>query len=156
MREMKIIAVRRWLAGILLVVCVVMGAGAVEGEKPVRVGIAWQQSADNFVRAIKAVKAAGGVPVILDQMRPTGFDYDGTELQEKYMDENGILLQQYADIVKRDTYHGTDIEQKCRAFKQWFSLGVATSALPYLPHRSRGTALKRNVTTRRLATCQSI
>ena len=114
---------RRWLAGMLLVVCVVMSAGAVEGEKAVRVGIAWQQSADNFARAVKAVKAAGGIPVILDQVRPAGFDYDGTELQAKYMDENGILLQQYADIVKRETYHGTDIERMMQDIQAVVFLG---------------------------------
>ena len=99
-------------------------AGSVmNGGQPVRVGIAWQQSADNFARVIQAVKAAGGVPVILDQMRPAGFDYDGTELQAKYMDENGILLQQYADIVKRETYHGTDIEQKMLGIQAVVFLG---------------------------------
>ena len=139
------------MAGIVLAVCVVVSAGAVEGEKAVRVGIAWQQSADNFARAIKAVKAAGGVPVILDQMRPCGFDYDGTELQAKYMDENGILLQQYADIVKRETYHGTDIEQMMQGIQAVVFLGGGdiSPTLFATPEPWHGIEAERNYQTTR-------
>lgn len=139
------------MAGIVLAVCVVVSAGAVEGEKAVRVGIAWQQSADNFARAIKAVKAAGGVPVILDQIRPCGFDYDGTELQAKYMDENGILLQQYADIVKRETYHGTDIEQMMQGIQAVVFLGGGdiSPTLFATPEPWHGIEAERNYQTTR-------
>lgn len=103
-----------FLITISLVVGAAINGWAADQAAEVTVGIAWQQKASNFYRAIQAIKAAGGKPVILPQMRPAGFDYDGTEIQAKYLDGNGILLQQYADMVKRDTYHGTDIDSVMR------------------------------------------
>lgn len=80
-------------------------------RSPVRVGIAWQRSTDNYQRAMMAIKAAGGEPVLLGQMRPAGFEYDSTGISVRYVDDNGVLLQPYADIVKRDTYHGTRADE---------------------------------------------
>ena len=80
-------------------------------RSPVRVGIAWQRSADNYRRAMMAIRAAGGEPVLLDQMRPVGFEYDSTGISDRYVDRDGMLLQPYADIVKRDTYHGTAADE---------------------------------------------
>lgn len=73
----------------------------------VRVGIAWQPYEGNYDRVVRSIRAAGGEPVILGQLRPVGVDYDGAEVAERCLDENGILLQDYADTVKRDTWHGT-------------------------------------------------
>lgn len=141
----------KWTVTAMVLLCFALSGWAGDENRPVRVGIAWQQSADNFARAIKAVKAAGGVPVILDQIRPAGFDYDGTELQEKYLDENGILLQQYADIVKRDTYHGTDIEQKMQGIQAVVFLGGGdiSPTLFATPERWHGIEAERNYQTTR-------
>ncbi|MBQ5410041.1 MAG: hypothetical protein IIU17_09020 [Muribaculaceae bacterium] len=84
---------------------------ACAGDGIVRVGMAWQRQAYNYDRVARSIIAAGGVPVILEQTRPAGFDYDGENLSTIYLDENGILLQQYATIVKKLTYHGSNIEQ---------------------------------------------
>jgi len=94
------------IAVILVTVC--LSAVATDGKTAVRVGIAWQPSADNYERTMLAIRAAGGEPVLLDQMRPAGFEYDSMALSPKYVDEMGVLCQQYADIVKRNTYHGTN------------------------------------------------
>lgn len=128
-----------------------MSAQAGDDTAAVKVGIAWQQSADNFKRAIQAVKAAGGVPVILDQMRPAGFEYDGTELQPKYLDKNGILLQHYADIVKRDTYHGTNIEQVMQGIQAVIFLGGGdiSPTLFATPQPWHGIEAERNYQTTR-------
>ena len=83
----------------------------VSGGEAVRVGIAWQPTEVSYERAILAIEQAGGEAVILPQMRPAGFEYDGTRLCPKYVDEMGVLRQEYADIVKRDTYHGTDADE---------------------------------------------
>ena len=86
-------------------------SSACAGDGIVRVGMAWQRQAYNYDRVARSIIAAGGVPVILEQTRPAGFDYDGENLSPVYLDENGILLQQYATIVKKLTYHGSNIEQ---------------------------------------------
>ena len=76
----------------------------------VRVGMAWQPNEAAFERVIMSIEAAGGEAVILPQMRPAGFEYDSIALCAEYVDEMGVLLQQYADIVKRGTYQGTDAD----------------------------------------------
>lgn len=96
---------RHWIATLLLVVSLAVAAG--EGTR-IRVGLAWQPNEAAYERVVLSIEAAGGEAVILPQLRPAGFDYDNMTLCPKYTDEMGVLLQQYADIVKRDTYHGTD------------------------------------------------
>lgn len=102
----------RLTATFALFVCMTIGVQlyAQKTESCTRIGIAWQPSTDNNDRAIHAILEAGGIPVLLDQIRPAGFDYLGNSLADKYVDENGILLQEYADVVKRDTYHGSTAE----------------------------------------------
>lgn len=96
---------------------------ALAGEVPVRVGIAWQPSSDNYYRAMLAIRAAGGEPVILGQMRPAGFDYDSMALCAKYVDEMGVFRQEYADYVKRDTYHGTHADSLMQGVQAVVFLG---------------------------------
>ena len=86
-------------------------AFAVNAGEAVRVGIAWQPNAGSYDRAILSIEHAGGEAVILPQLRPAGFDYDGMVLCPKYTDEMGVLCQEYADIVKRETYHGTNADE---------------------------------------------
>ena len=94
-----------------IVVMSLMVAFTACGEETVRVGIAWQPTAANYDRVILSIEQAGGEAVILPQMRPAGFEYDGEELCSKYTDEMGVLRLDYADIIKRDTYHGTHIDE---------------------------------------------
>lgn len=100
---------RNWAVGLLvLVVSFVATAGDVA---QVRVGIAWQPTDAAYDRAILSIEQAGGEAVILPQICPAGFEYDDMILCPKYIDEMGVLRQEYADIIKRDTYHGTDIAE---------------------------------------------
>ena len=103
---MKHSFLRYWTLGLL---ALTVALAATAGDK-VRVGLAWQPNEAARERVILSIEAAGGEAVILPQMRPAGFDYDGINLTPKYTDENGVLRQEYADIVKRETYHGTDAE----------------------------------------------
>ena len=79
------------------------------GDK-VRVGIAWQPNAGSYERVVMSIEQAGGEAVILPQLRPAGFEYDGMVLSAKYVDEIGVLRQEYADFVKTHTYHETDAD----------------------------------------------
>jgi len=94
-----------WILG-LLALAVSLTAIAGDGQR-VRVGLAWQPTATSYERVVLSIEAAGGEAVILPQLRPAGFDYDGMKISPRYVDENGVLRQEFADIVKRDTYHGT-------------------------------------------------
>ena len=89
----------------------------------VRVGMAWQPTPKAYDRVARSIELAGGVAVILPQMRPSSFDYDDDELQKKYLDNDGVLLLQYAEIVKRDTYHGTAIDSLMRGIDAVVFLG---------------------------------
>lgn len=100
---------RYWVI-VLLALVVSLSATADDGSR-VRVGIAWQPSDAAYDRVVRSIELAGGEAVILPQLRPAGFDYDGAKINPKYVDAAGVLLQPYADIVKRDTYHGTDADE---------------------------------------------
>ena len=100
----------RYWAVVLLTSLVAFTVIAGDGTR-VRVGMAWQPNEAAYNRVILSIEAAGGEAVILPQMQPAGFEYDSTALCPKYIDESGVLLQEYAGIVKRDTYHGTDIAE---------------------------------------------
>ncbi len=93
------------MLAVLLCVCNVASADDV-----VRVGMAWQPNEKAYDRVVRSIELAGGEAVILPQMRPVGFEYEDSVLQAKYLDNDGVLLQQYAYKVKRDTYHGTAID----------------------------------------------
>lgn len=78
-----------------------------------RIGIAWRgdEGAEKKKAVARAIEAAGGIAVPLGQIKADGFDYEGSTLKPEYTDENGILLQLYADIVKNDTYNGSNAEE---------------------------------------------
>ena len=77
----------------------------------VRVGLAWQPKASAYERVVTSVELAGGEAVILPQVRPARFDYDGDVLAGKYLDGDGVLLPEWADRVKRDTYRGAGLDE---------------------------------------------
>jgi len=110
---------------ILWVTLILLAAinGEATGDRQVRVGVAWQQLASNRERVAMSIRAAGGEPVFLPQMRPAGFEYVGDEVHPRYLDKQGVLLQPYADIVKRDTYRGTDIDSVMRDIQAVVFLG---------------------------------
>lgn len=106
MRKMHL---RYWIL-VLAAFAVSLAVTAGDGAR-VRVGLAWQPNEAARERVILSIEQAGGEAVFLPQLRPAGFEYEGMTLCPKYVDEMGVLLQPYAGIVKRDTYHGTDVEE---------------------------------------------
>lgn len=83
----------------------------VTSGEAVRVGIAWQPNEAAYERVVLSIEQAGGEAVLLPQLRPAGFEYDGVALCPSYTDEMGVLRQQYADVVKRETYQGTGADE---------------------------------------------
>ena len=112
---------RYWM--LVLVVWVTSFAVTADDSTPVRVGLAWQPNEAAYERVIMSVEAAGGEAVILPQMRPDGFEYDDMALSEKYVDEMGVLKQEFADAVKRETYHGTEADSLMQGVQAVVFLG---------------------------------
>ena len=108
----------------LAVIWLAVGMSAIAGEVvPVRIGIAWQPTEASYARAILSIEQAGGEAVILPQIRPAGFEYDDMVLCPKYVDEMGVLRQEYADIIKSETYHGTSIAELLQGVQAVVFLG---------------------------------
>ena len=128
---------RYWSAIVLSLVVFAMSGG-----EAVRVGIAWQPNVSSYDRVILAIEQAGGEAVILPQLRPAGFDYDGMVLSPKYVDEMGVLRLEYAEIVKRDTYHGTDADELLAGVQAVVFLGGGdiSSTLFAIPQTWHGIA----------------
>lgn len=84
---------------------------ATDDETCIRIGIAWRAdtTSTSFVSTVKAIREAGCEPVVLPMLKCPALEYDGDQLAARHLDEHGILLQEYADIIKRDTYKGVDI-----------------------------------------------
>ena len=96
---------------IVLVAFAVSLAATASDDVRVRVGLAWQPNDAAYDRVVLSIEQAGGEAVVLPQMRPAGFDYDSMVICPKYVDEMGVLNQEYADIVKQNTYYGTNIAE---------------------------------------------
>ncbi len=71
-------------------------------EEPVRIGIAWRADTESefYTNVVCALREAGAEPVLLPQVRMEGWNYVDSILAPEYIDENDVLLQQYADMVK--------------------------------------------------------
>ena len=77
-------------------------------DKDVRVGLAWKPGISIDDRVVMAIEFAGAEAVILNQVCPAGFDYNDGKLDVKYVDTNGVLLTEYAEQIKRNTWHGSN------------------------------------------------
>ena len=125
---------RRFAVMVVCVVVLVSLAFAAGDDGRVRVGLAWQPSAAAYERVVLSIEAAGGEAVILPQLRPAGFDYDSTDLCPKYTDEMGVLRQEYADIVKRETYHGGHADSLLASVQAVVFLGGGDISSTLLAH----------------------
>ena len=110
----------------LLMLCCCLCTVAL-AQDAVRVGLAWKPGITADDRAVIAVELAGGEAVILDQVRPAGYDYDSVRLQSKYVDADGVLLPQYAEHIKRETWHGSNAEQVLKGIDLHIDKGEVVS-----------------------------
>ena len=84
-----------------------------KNDAPIRIGIAWRgdTTAISFVSAVTSIREAGCVPVLLPMLKSPALEYVGDNLSTNFLDEHGILLQEYADMIKHDTYKGVNIPE---------------------------------------------
>jgi putative glutamine amidotransferase len=95
--------------GLLIIPIIIILFVACQGRKnttvdePVRIGIAWRADtlSEFYTNVVRAIEEAGAEPVLLPQVRMNDFAYIDSTLAPTYTDENGVLLQQYADMVKQ-------------------------------------------------------
>ena len=93
---------------VLLWLC--FGVAAQAQGDVVRVGLAWQPNSGAYDRVVRSIELAGAEAVVLPQMRFEGFEYESDKISSGYLDADGVLLQENADMVKRNTYRGTKID----------------------------------------------
>ena len=93
---------------LLLLVFLFVQCNNKRAQEPVRIGIAWRSVADSTSYGIvsRAIEEAGGVPVILDQVKEYALEYEGYKLSDDYLDENDVLIQEYANLVKKEPQNG--------------------------------------------------
>lgn len=88
-------------------------------ESPVKVAIAWsnQQDSYSFQSTLKAVKAAGGEPVVLDMVRSFDLGYDESGHIIGCKDEHGILSSDSAKLVKCNTFQNSNVADVIKDYK---------------------------------------
>lgn len=92
----------------LILILLVLPCLMASASDAVRIGIAWQPNDMAYDRVVKSIIIAGAQPVILQQVRPAGFDYENGLIHARHLDSNGVLKQEYADIVKHNTWNGSN------------------------------------------------
>lgn len=105
---MKARNIKYYLLLTLLLIC--LAPGMITAQI-VRVGLAWQPNPKANDRVVRSIELAGGEAVLLQQVRPVGWDYDSLLLNNNYVDSNGVLLSEYAERVKLSSWHDTNAAQ---------------------------------------------
>lgn len=95
----------------IAILIILLQSIAASAGDAVRVGVAWKPGLTFGDRVVQTIELAGGEAVILEQVRPAGFSYDSLTLQPQYVDANGVLMPKEAELVKRNTWHGSNAAQ---------------------------------------------
>ena len=83
-------------------------------DKPV-IGISWSYNGQNYDSHKTIFKTVGAIPVELDQVTSTAVKYDAEgKIESAYLEESGMLKQEYADKVKEKVSHGQQ-RRRCDA-----------------------------------------
>lgn len=105
----------------LLILVFISGCTFDEEKKvsPVKVAIAWSNAQDSysFKSTLKAVKAAGAEPVILDMVRSFDLSYDESGQIIGSKDEHGILTSDSAKLVKCNTFQNSNVTDVIKDYK---------------------------------------
>ena len=70
------------------------------------IGIAWREglTGSSYIGTYKAIEAIGAKPVLLGQVQSTDLRYTDGKIDSSHLDENGILLSNEANEIKRHTH----------------------------------------------------
>lgn len=80
-------------------------------EKNIKIGIAWRAELEKESYQIfkTVVEAVGGEPVFLNQVIDCDLKYIDGKIAAEGLDVNDFLAEEYADIVKNNTYHNSNV-----------------------------------------------
>lgn len=74
------------------------------------IGITWKANDQDYAAFKAVIEAAGGNPVELYQVTSTAVGYDGDgAVLSSYLEDTGMLMQQYADEIKARNYPATNV-----------------------------------------------
>ena len=75
--------------------------------------IAWSDRQDSysFVSTVKTVESMGFKPVVLNMVQSADLTYTAEKKLEDAVDGHGILLSEYAQLVKQNTWKGSNVEE---------------------------------------------
>ena len=75
------------------------------------VGIAWREDSDKegFTDVVCSFNSIGIKAVLLPQVVDYDITYNGNKVSSECIDANGILKQEWADLVKKNTYSNSNV-----------------------------------------------
>ena len=98
---------------------------AAVAEKPV-IGISWayDEQAEEYVYYRAVIKEAGGIPVELPQIMSKAVKYDANDdVLPAYLEESGMLKQEYAEKIKAGDFANTNIAESMKGIDGVFFTG---------------------------------
>ena len=94
-----------------------------EASKPV-IGISWSYNGQNYDSHKTIFKTVGAIPVELDQVTSTAVKYDAEgKIESAYLEESGMLKQEYADKVKEKDLTASNVGAVMQAIDGVFFTG---------------------------------
>lgn len=100
---------------LFLALCLFLLSACHRSATPV-IGIAWREGLDgsSYVGTYNAIKAIGAQPVLLGQVQSADLTYTDGKISPSHIDTVGFLAEADAEAVKRNTHHGSNIEEVMR------------------------------------------
>ena len=103
---------------IAILSCLVLAVtGCCHGRQ--KIGIAWRADSNSkgYIYARRAIEAAGGEPVLLDQVVSDEVPYSEGKVSQEAVDENGILLQKFANKIKARDFKKSNVASVLKDIK---------------------------------------
>jgi len=81
-----------------------------KGKQSIAVGWHNRQDSYTFVSTLKTIEETGAVPRVLEMVRTDYLDYDENGKLIDAKDENGMLTEEAAELIRQNGYKGSNIE----------------------------------------------
>lgn len=88
-----------------------------KGKQSIAVGWHNRQDSYSFVSTIKTIEETGAIPKVLEMVKANYLEYDGNGKLTKAKDENGMLTNEAAELVKKYGYKDSNIESVMKGVK---------------------------------------
>ncbi|MBO4511573.1 MAG: gamma-glutamyl-gamma-aminobutyrate hydrolase family protein [Victivallales bacterium] len=104
---------------IAILLCIVLAVAGCCSQGKTKIGIAWRADSNSkgYISVCRAIEAAGGKPVLLDQVVSNEVPYTEGKVSQEAVDENGILLQKYADKIKAKGFRKSNAASVAKGIK---------------------------------------